>query len=111
MPKTIQFHLDEYVADAIAKGLRRQGIDVTTTLDARLRGASDQDHLAFGLAHGRVVVTNDDDYIQLHSQGITHHSIAFCAQGSRSIGQIIAGLLLIWEIMEPEDMRNHIEFL
>lgn len=36
MPQAIRFHLDEHVDPAIADGLRRHGIDVTTTLDAGL---------------------------------------------------------------------------
>jgi hypothetical protein len=43
----IRFHLDEHVASAIAEGLRRRGIDVTTTADAGLLDAPDEDHLAF----------------------------------------------------------------
>ena len=29
----------------------------------------------------------------------------------RSIGQLIRVLLLIWEVYEPEEMRNRVEFL
>jgi hypothetical protein len=36
----------------------------------------------------------------------------FCCQhGSRSIGQMIRGLELIWEVYEPDEMPNHIEFI
>lgn len=31
MTQKIRFHLDENVSNAIAEGLRRRGIDVTTT--------------------------------------------------------------------------------
>lgn len=31
MPRAIRFHLDEHVAHAVADGLRRLGMDVTTT--------------------------------------------------------------------------------
>jgi hypothetical protein len=34
MPTPLRFHLDEHVSPAVAEGLRRRGIDVTTTLDA-----------------------------------------------------------------------------
>jgi len=36
----MRFHLDEHVPHAIAEGIRRRSIDVTT-VDAALRGASD----------------------------------------------------------------------
>lgn len=38
MARTIQFHLDEHMSKAIAIGLRRRGIDVTTTPEAGLLG-------------------------------------------------------------------------
>jgi hypothetical protein len=53
MPRTIRFHLDEHVPRAVADGLRKLGIDVTTCADASLLGAADVDHIAFGLAQGR----------------------------------------------------------
>jgi hypothetical protein len=40
MPQTICFHLDENCTKAIAWGLRRHGIDVTTTPEAGLLGAT-----------------------------------------------------------------------
>ena len=55
MPQTIRFHLDEHCSHAIAAGLRRRGVDVTTATDAGLLRAPDEQHLAFGLAEGRVV--------------------------------------------------------
>ena len=41
MPRTIRFHLDENCPHAIAEGLRRRGIDVTTTPEVDLISASD----------------------------------------------------------------------
>jgi hypothetical protein len=46
MPRTIRFHLDEDVDPAIAEGLRRRGIDVTTTPEVGLLGARDPIQLA-----------------------------------------------------------------
>ena len=41
MSEQIRFHLDEHIDSNIARGLRRYGIDVTTTVDAGLRTKSD----------------------------------------------------------------------
>jgi hypothetical protein len=111
MPRTIRFHLDEHVDLAVADGLRRRGIDVTTTHDAVLLGADDLDHIAFANANGRVIFSNDPDFLRLHDEGVQHEGIAFCHQQSRSIGQIIRGLELIWEVLEPDDMRHRVEFI
>jgi hypothetical protein len=97
--------------DAIANGLRRRGIDVTTTADAGLSGADDEDHLAFGLSQGRVVVTKDRNFLRHHRDGVPHAGIAFSRHGLRSIGDLLRGLILLSECLEPEDMRNHVEFL
>jgi predicted nuclease of predicted toxin-antitoxin system len=61
----IRFHLDEHVPHAIAEGLRRRGIDVTTTVEAGLRSATDDVHLAYAVEQRRVVVTNDPDFLVL----------------------------------------------
>jgi len=111
MPQTLRFHLDEHVANAIAAGLRRRAVDVTTAADAGLLDAADEDHLAFALSQGRVTFTNDEDFLVLHDQGTEHAGIAYCHQQRRSIGEVIPGLMLLWEFLEPEDMRNHVEFI
>jgi len=37
--------------------------------------------------------------------------IAFYPEQGRSIGHVICYLLLIWEVYEPEEMRNRVEFM
>ena len=63
------FHLDEHIDPAIADGLRRRGVDVTTTLGAGLRGAADEEHVAFARAQGRVIVTQDSDFLRISPSG------------------------------------------
>lgn len=111
MPRTIRYHLDEHIDFAVAEGLRRRGIDVSTTADAGLLAADDPDHFAFASANGRVLVSNDSDFLRLHDQGIEHPGIVYCHQQSRSIGEMIRALELIWEVLEAEDMRNKVEFI
>jgi predicted nuclease of predicted toxin-antitoxin system len=111
MPRTIRFHLDEHAALAIAEGLQRRGIDVTTTPGAGLVGASDDEQLAYIRSQGRVIFTEDADFLRLHSAGEPHPGITCCKQQSRSIGDIIRALVLVWEYLDPFDMQNRVEFL
>jgi predicted nuclease of predicted toxin-antitoxin system len=111
MPRTIRFHLDEHCDPAIAAGLRLHGVDVTTAPEARLLRSDDTAHIAFGMQTGRVVFTQDQDFLRLHATAVNHCGIAFCYQQTRSIGQIIASLLLIWEVYEPDEMANRVEFV
>ena len=50
----IKFHLDENVDGAIVKGLRLRNIDVTTTKEANLIGASDEQQAAYALIQDRI---------------------------------------------------------
>src|SRR4051794_19202471 len=111
MPRTIRFHLDEHCDHAIAHGLRRVGIDVTTAADAGLLHASDEEHVRFALAEGRVIFTKDDDYLSLDASQEPHAGIAYCHQQSRGIGEIIASLVLIWEVYDQEDMMGRVEYI
>ncbi len=111
MPRTIRFHLDEHCDPAIAAGLRRRGIDVTTTVEAGLLHASDQEHVSFALTGPRIIFSQDSDFLRLHAAGTAHGGIVYCRQQSRTIGEIIEGLALIWEILEPDEMRGRVEFL
>ncbi len=111
MPRTIRFHLDENCPRAVAVGLRRRGIDVTTTPEANLLKASDAEQYEFATSQARVIVTRDDDFLAIHAVGSQHAGIAFCNMDTRTIGEMIRGLVLIWEFYEPDDMINRVEYL
>ncbi len=111
MSQRIQFHLDENADLAIAAGLRRNGIDVTTTKEVGLLTKSDEEQLAFICANHRVIFTQDTDFLRIASYTQTHPGIAFCQKGTRSIGEIIARLTLIYQVFSPEEMIGRVEFL
>jgi uncharacterized protein with PIN domain len=111
MARTIRFHLDENCDPRIAAGLRLHGVDVTTTAEAGLLEASDEEHLAYAIAQRRVVVTQDTDFLRMATAGKESAGVAFYPNQGRSIGQVIRDLLLIWEVYDPEEMRDRVEFL
>ena len=106
MPRTIRIHLDENCSHAIAEGLRRRGIDVTTSPEVGLLGAIDEDQLAYCLTESRVIFSYDDDFLRLAAFGVEHAGIAYCQQRKRRIGDIVRGLVLIWEWLDPADMAG-----
>jgi predicted nuclease of predicted toxin-antitoxin system len=111
MSRSLQFHLDEHIHGAVAAGLRRHGIDVTTAADAGLLGATDPDQAAFALRTGRVLVTHDRDFARLASQGLEHSGFIICHQKNLQIGKIIDAIVLIWELADAQGMKNYIEWV
>ncbi len=111
MSKRIKFHLDENVSNAVAQWLRRRGISVTTTAEEGLISASDEDQLAFAKLQDCVIFTHDDDFLRLHRSGVAHTGITYCRQSSRSTGEIIKTLSLLWEYISPADIAGQVEFI
>ena len=111
MAETIRFYFDQHIPSAVARGLRRRGADVLTAQEADRCGVSDQEQHQFSTQQGRVMVTFDADFISLVIRGIEHAGIVFCAASKYSIGELIYALLLVQDALNPDDMRNHIEFI
>src|SRR6185437_13200772 len=54
--------------------------------------------------------THDEDHFALAARGVEHSGIAYCHQRRRSLGEIIAGVTLLWQVCEPDEMRNRVEY-
>ena len=111
MARAIRFHLDEVCDPRIATVLRQRGVTVTTAADAGLLGAPDEVHLSHARIQGSVLVTHDSDFLRLHSTGAPHAGSVYCPPQSRPLGELIRLLSLIWELLEPNEIAGHIEFL
>ncbi len=110
MPGNIKFYTDEHVSNAVVAGLRRRGINVLTTHEAGKLSASDREHLDFAREEGRVIFTQDDDFLRLHANVEGHAGIVYAHQQT-PIGDIIRGLVLIYQVLDADEMKNHTEFI
>ncbi len=110
MKPSIRFYFDEHIASAIAKGLRRRGIDVLMPAEAGKLEASDKEQFTFARSQGRVIVTQDADFLRLAAASSDHAGVIYGPQGRR-IGEMVHRLTLIARIMTEEEMRGHIEFI
>ena len=107
----MKFYLDEHIPKGVVEGLRRRGVDVLTVQEAGRSGDSDEKQLAFAAREGRVLITFDDDFLRLDAAGVPHIGIVFSQTGHRTVGELIEGLMLIANVIEPNEMKNHIEFV
>lgn len=110
MPRTIRFHLDENCDPRIAVALREHGIDATTARETGLRRAPDEQHFAFAIAEGRVIVTHDTDFLRIAAVQQEHPGIVFFPPHRSGLGHIIRMLTLAWNILEVEEIRGRVEY-
>ena len=103
----ISFYLDEHVGAAVANGLRQRGVDVLTVAEAGLLGGPDEDHLARARSEGRVIFSQDTDFLRMHAAGAPHAGIIYARHGTR-VGDIVRGLVLIHQVLSSEEMANQI---
>ena len=81
-----------------------------TVPEAGTLGASDLEQLRRAREKGRVIVTQDDDFLRLAAAGKRHSGIVYASQ-ERSVGEIIRGLMMIHQVMEADEMIEHVQYL
>lgn len=111
MAERIRFHLDEHIDPDIARALRRHGVDVTTTAEADLLTRSDHAQIEYARRSERVIVTHDTDFLRMASQDLEHPGIVYCHRTAHSIGETIRRLILVYEVLAPDEIRGRVEFL
>ncbi len=106
----IKLYTDEHIAKSVVNGLRLRGVDVLTCQETKMLGAQDSDHLQYAADQHRVMLTQDIDFLKMHSNGFEHSGIFYARQGSK-IGYIVRRIVLIVKVLTAMDMINHVEFL
>ena len=81
-----------------------------TVSEAGMLGASDQEQLAFARREGRVLFTQDADFLRLHASGAEHSGIVYARQRTAT-SEMIYGLMLVFELLEPGEVDGQLEFL
>ncbi len=106
----IRYYTDEHVSKVVIRSLRNNGVNVLTTPEAGKLEASDEEHLDFALSARRVIFTQDDDFLKLAALDTPHHGIVYAHQHTPT-NKIIKGLMLIYDVLESEEMIGNIEYL
>lgn len=105
----IRYYTDEHVSKAVVRALRRRGVEVLRTPEAEMLAASDLEHLTRARQEGRVIFTQDDDYLRLAVK--TEHAGIVYAPQETPLRAIVAGLMLIYQVLDADEMQNHVEYL
>lgn len=57
-----------------------------------------------------VVITQDADFLRLHASGLPHRGIVYAHQQT-PVSHILRSLMLLHDVLSPDDMVRHVEFL
>lgn len=111
----IRIYTNESVDVAIAEGLKRRGLDASSSRDRGNLGLTDEEQLVYAGKEKAAILTHDTDFLRIAAgwmeEGKIHHGIICCYQESYPIGECVRRLRLLASVLTPEDMVNHIEFL
>jgi hypothetical protein len=77
------FHADQCISGRAVQMLLGYGLDVTTTAEANLIGASDAQQLAHADQERRILLTHDRDFLALDAQGRPHAGIVHAPTGRK----------------------------
>ncbi len=103
----VKFYLDENLSPEILKQLRLHGIDAVRGP----LGANDPQHLQSATVMGRVVCTEDKDFLKLAATGVEHGGIVRGEQKKHSIGDWVKFLRLVHSVCSAEEVRNTVLFV
>ena len=112
---SLKFYMDENVPRQITVGLRLRGIDVLTVQGEQRSGQSDPEVLARATELGRVLFSQDDDFLTLAKEqlqsGTFFSGIVYVRPRTTSIGDCVRDLELIAKVSAVEDCHNKVQYL
>jgi hypothetical protein len=106
---------DQHFKRPIALGLRQRGMDVVIVQERGLCMTDDEVLLGMATAEGRLMLTNDEDFLAIHarwqSAGRTHAGIIYWHQDKYPIGEAIRQVLGYVMNTAAVDAANKVHYL
>lgn len=111
----VGLYADHHLPRSIVVGLRLRGVDVLTAQEDGRAEASDLSLLTRSVELGRVMVTQDQDFLVLAdtwlAEGRRFAGIVFAHQLRVTIGQCVQDLELIGSLAEPTELEDQVVYL
>ena len=111
----VRLYMDHQVRGIVTQGLRSRGVDVLTAEEDGARHLPDPDLLSRATALGRVLFTQDEDFLAEASRrqmtGETFAGVVYTKQQRLSDREAIDALELIAGASDPSEWLNKIEYL
>jgi len=109
MTERLRYYFDEHMRPAIAEQLRQRGLDVLTTTAAGRANQrySDESQLRYATEQGRILVTEDSDFVVLSATQQPHAGIVYFPI-VLAIGPCVEYLELLALATLPDDIANQL---
>lgn len=112
---SVAFYFDHNMQTAVVTALRTSGFDVLTALEDEYDRHPDDDVLDRAMSLQRVVVTHDQDFLEIAAdrqiRSEDFPGIVFCHSGKASIGAMVSDLTLIAEVATYDDLLNQVTWV
>ncbi|MBE0478738.1 DUF5615 family PIN-like protein [Candidatus Aerophobetes bacterium] len=102
---------DEHIPRPIVEGLRRRGLDVVTVQEIGLSSVKDKVIMDTAQKEGRIIYTQDADFLRLHRTGCKHVGILYHHPLAYSIGEAIRKIALACEVLSTKEMEGRVKFV
>lgn len=111
----IALYADVHVPSAVTEGLQRREVNVVTSEDDGTREWSDEELLRRATELGRVLVTQDQDFLGIAAdwlgKGRMFAGIVYSHQERIAVGQLVQQLELLAKCGEPGEFQNQVCYL
>jgi hypothetical protein len=108
-------YMDVHVPGAVTEGLRRRGVSVLTSQEDGTRRDADDSLLVRATELGRLLVTQDEDFLPLAAQWQASSrrftGIAYTPQLRISIGRFIEDLELLALCATADELADRVTYL
>jgi hypothetical protein len=112
---SVPYYFDQHVPGPVRNELRRRGVDILTAEEDAAKRTPDESLFERATSLGRVMVTNDDDFLVIAARWLAEgrHFSGLVRLRDQFVpyGKLIEDLLLIAEAYEPHEMVDRIEYL
>jgi len=106
----LAFLADEHVNRAYVSALRSTGYCVLSVDDGYEPGKADSELLATSRSEALVIITSDDDFVEL-AEDVDHAGIIKYQQYGHTAKEFVRAIRRIDRYISPEEFRNHVEWL
>ncbi len=112
---SLAIYMDEHVHLAITVALQFRDVDVLTVQTDGRTGTSDPILLDRATELGRVIFTQDDDFLAIansrQQEGVNFSGVIYAHQQYVTVGECVRDLEIIAKASEPEDLINQVQYL